>query len=77
MKKIISFTFLSLCIFTQSSAMDRVGSNQKSRNEQLSRTTESPTRPRTVLQERKKQQKQNSLKRSQERTQKYSDDYNK
>ena len=79
MNKIISFTFLSLCISTQSITMDRdrVGSNQKQHNEHLSRTTESPTRPRTILQDRKEKQKQNTLKRSQERHKKYSDDYNK
>lgn len=74
MKKIISFTFLSLCIATQSIAMDRVASNQKSRNGHLARETESPTTPRAILQERKVKQKQNALKISQERKKKYSDD---
>ena len=78
MKKIISFTFLSLCISTQSITMDRdrTDSNQKQRNEKISRATESPTNLRVNIQ--KKKEKQISLKPSQDRSLKYSsgDSYN-
>ncbi len=76
MKKIIFFTFFSLCIFTLSIAMDRVASNQKPRNEHLPREIESPATPKINLQQRKEKQKQTALTRSQERQRKYSDDYN-
>lgn len=79
MKKTISLGLvLSISVLTQLFTMDRVGSNQKRRNEHLSRETASPITPRkSFLEQKKEKEKQTTLKRSQERYIKYSGEYNK